>query len=353
MHTPNLKKEIPPKEMSTEHEVSTSILQACRKARNLGGSGLAKWRHGFFFSLLIFVFALWQISRAVFVSAETPQDVRASILAGRWYPESPPLLIKSIDHFLSKADTPPLDGELTAVIVPHAGYVYSGQVAAYAYKHIKRRPVRRIVLLGPSHHMQFRGVSVNLQAGYETPLGIVSVDRDISKRLLDTGSPIRWIKKAHAREHALEIQLPFLQRILGDFQIVPILMGQQDYETCSELATTLTQVFASAEGTLILASSDLSHFHPYKRAKVLDSQFIKRIQTLDPKGLARDLARGACEACGGGPVISTLLTAQKMGADRGVILNYANSGDVTGDHRRVVGYLSAALIKSSDRDPHQ
>ena len=198
MHTPDLKIEMPLKEMSTEHKVSTSIPQACRKARNLGGSALAKWSDGFFFSLLIFVLALWQVSRAVFVSAETPQDVRASILAGRWYPESPPLLIKSIDHFLSKADTPRLDGELTAMIVPHAGYAYSGQVAAYAYKHIKGRAFRRVVLLGPSHQMRFRGVSVNLQAGYETPLGIVSIDRDMGKRLLNAGSHIRWIKKAHA-----------------------------------------------------------------------------------------------------------------------------------------------------------
>jgi AmmeMemoRadiSam system protein B len=201
--------------------------------------------------------------------------------------------------------------------------------------------------------MRFRGVSVNLQTGYETPLGIVPVDRNLGKRLLEAGSYIRWLREAHAREHSLEIQLPFLQSVLGDFQIVPILMGQQDYKLCSKLATTLRQVLGDTEDTLILASSDLSHFYTYDQAKVMDFQFIARIRAVDPKGLAEDLSTGKCEACGGGPVITTLLTARNLGADRALILSYANSGDVTGDHRRVVGYLSAALIKSSDRGPHR
>lgn len=314
---------------------------------------MGKWSNRFFFFLVAIIPALWRISAAAWAQAENVQDVRASILAGRWYPESPPTLAKSIDGFLSRAGTPRLNGKLTAVIVPHAGHVYSGQVAAHAYKSVKGRQFRQIILLGPSHHMRFSGVSVNLQSGYETPLGLVPVDRNLGKKLLDAGSHIRWLKEAHAREHCLEIQLPFLQRVLSDFQIVPILMGKQDYKTCAKLATTLNQVLGNTEGTLILASSDLSHFYTYKHAKALDFQFIKRVQSFDPRGLAQDLATGRCEACGGGPVVATLLTAQKMGADRAIVLSYANSGDVTGDHRRVVGYLSAALIKSSDRGPHR
>jgi AmmeMemoRadiSam system protein B len=311
-----------------------------------------RW-NGFFFFFLVFVAMPWGVGGGAFVEAETVPDVRAAILAGSWYPKSAPRLIQSIDGFLSRVEPPPLEGELIAIIVPHAGHAYSGQVAAHAYRHVKGKAFRRVILLGPSHHMRFRGVSVNLQSGYETPLGLVSVDRHLGRKLLDAGSHIRRVKEAHAREHALEIQLPFLQRVLGDFQIVPMLMGRQDYETCSTLATTLTQVLGNTEGTLILASSDLSHFHASTRARVLDFQFIKRVQALDPTGLAQDLATGACEACGGGPVISTLMTAQNMGADRGMILSYANSGDVTGDHRRVVGYLSAALVKSSDRGLHR
>jgi hypothetical protein len=123
-------------------------------------------------------------------------------------------------------------------------------------------------------------------------------------------------------------------------------MGRQDYHTCSKLADTLLQVLDRREDTVLLASSDLSHFHPYNRAKTLDHQFIKKVRMFDPEGLSKDLAMGKCEACGGGPVITVLLAARKLGADRAVILNYANSGDVTGDHRSVVGYMSAALMSS-------
>jgi AmmeMemoRadiSam system protein B len=303
--------------------------------------------------LLVVISVLWQCSTIVFAEADNVQDVRPSILAGRWYPESPPVLSKRIEAYLSRAISTRLNGKLTAVIVPHAGHMYSGQVAAQAYRLLTGRQYRRIVLLGPSHQVRFRGVSVNLQSGYETPLGIVPVDRNLGRRLLDAGSDIRWLREAHVLEHSLEIQLPFLQKVLGNFQIVPILMGQQDYRLCSNLARTLKQVLGDTEDTLILASSDLSHFYTYDQAKTLDFRFITRVRAFDPKGLAEDLSMGKCEACGGGPVITTLLTAQNLGADRAIILGYANSGDVTGDHRRVVGYLSAALVKSSDRGPHQ
>ena len=197
--------------------------------------------------------------------------------------------------------------------------------------------------MGPCHRVGFEGVSVNLQSGYKTPLGVVPIDQEMAKKILDSGPNIRWLRRAHAQEHCLEIQLPFLQTALNNFQIVPILMGQQDYNTCSRLANTLVQVMGSAEDTLILASSDLSHFHPYDQARALDLEFIKRVKGFDPEGLARDLSAGKCKACGRGPVITTLLAARMLGADQAVVLNYANSGDVTGDHRSVVGYMSAVL----------
>jgi AmmeMemoRadiSam system protein B len=158
------------------------------------------------------------------------------------------------------------------------------------------------------------------------------------------GPNIRWLRKAHALEHSLEIQLPFLQTVLKDFQIVPIVMGEQDIKTCTELANTLIQVMGDSPETLVLASTDLSHFHNYRQARHLDFKFIEQVQRFNPEGLSKDLLSGKCEACGAGPVITTLLTARKLGAGHAVILKYANSGDVTGDHNRVVGYLSAALV---------
>jgi len=275
---------------------------------------------------------------------ESRKDVRTSILAGTWYPGTPDALSKSVHGYLSKARVRSPDGTLKAIIVPHAGHRYSGGVAAHAYRLLQGSRFTRVVLIGPSHRAAFRGVSVNLQSAYKTPLGMVPVDQETGRKLLDTGPNIRWLRKAHAREHSLEIQLPFLQTVLHEFQIVPIVMGEQDINTCSGLAGTLIQVLGDSQETLVLASTDLSHFHNYNQARALDLKFIEHVQGFDTKGLLKDLLSGKCEACGAGPVITTLLTARKLGADHAVILKYANSGDVTGDHSRVVGYMSAALV---------
>jgi AmmeMemoRadiSam system protein B len=297
------------------------------------------------FSLVPLVLcALWLITYQAAGEEQALKDVRASILAGTWYPGTPDALTKIVQGYLSEARGPSPDGTLKAIIVPHAGYRYSGGVAAYAYRLLQGSRFKRVILIGPSHRVAFRGVSVNLQSAYKTPLGMVPVDQETGRKLLDTGPNIRWLRKAHALEHSLEIQLPFLQTVLHDFQIVPIVMGEQDIKTCSDLADTLIQVMGDSPETLLLASSDLSHFHNYKQAKDLDLKFIEQVQRFDPEGLLKDLLSGKCEACGAGPVITTLLTARKLGADHSVILKYANSGDVTGDHTRVVGYLSAALV---------
>ncbi|MEJ2724105.1 MAG: AmmeMemoRadiSam system protein B [Deltaproteobacteria bacterium] len=279
-------------------------------------------------------------------SAKEPQDVRRAVLAGTWYPANRDSLSRLIEGYLSNAHADIPEGELQAIIVPHAGYPYSGQVAAYAYRLLQNIPFKRVVLIGPSHRVPFRGISVNLQAGYETPLGTVPVDRAFAEKIIQAGGHIRWLPQAHAREHCLEIQIPFLQTVLHDFQIVPILMGQQDFETCRSLAQNLIQLLGDAEGTLFLASTDLSHFHSYDQARTLDKAFIEHVRAFDPEALARAVAAGSCEACGAGAAVATMLAARKAGADRSAVLYYANSGDVTGDRRQVVGYVSAALLKS-------
>ena len=280
------------------------------------------------------------------------ENIRNAILAGSWYPGNKDALTKRIEGYLSKVKAGSLEGELKAIIVPHAGYMYSGQVAAHAYQLLQNRDFKRVIMIGPSHRVGFRGASVNMQSGYKTPLGIVPVDRDLGKRILNGNDFLQGVPRAHASEHSLEIQLPFLQTVLKDFQIVPILMGDQDLKTCAHLARSLARVMTNMDRILLLASTDLSHFHRYERAKELDLKFIKHVREFDPKGLADSLSSGKCEACGRGPAITVMLAAQALGANRAVILNYANSGDVTGDHGRVVGYLSAALIRASGRGPH-
>jgi len=278
--------------------------------------------------------------------AAQDKNVRSPVLAGTWYPGIPEVLRQTITGYLSKATPPAAEGKVIAIIVPHAGYMYSGQVAAYSYKLLQGTAPKLVFLIGPSHRVGFRGFSVSQYSGYKTPLGVAPVDQDLAKKLLAINPQMKWNSQADTHEHSLEIQIPFIQTVLKDFTIVPIIMGDQDFETCTLLAKSLIQVLPSREETVILASTDLSHFHTDQQAKVLDGEFIRHVRDFAPEALAKAVASGSCEACGAGPTIAAMLAAREIGANRSVILNYANSGDVTGDRRQVVGYLSAALLKS-------
>jgi AmmeMemoRadiSam system protein B len=274
------------------------------------------------------------------------KGIREPLLAGTWYPGDGNELRRTIQGYLSRVREPKPEGAPRGLIVPHAGYMYSGQVAAHAYRFLQGTGFTRVVLIGPSHRHRFRGVSVDLHAGYRTPLGTVPVDQDFAGKLLDEeGTRVRSVPQAHSQEHSLEIQVPFLQVVLKDFRIVPLVMGEQDFQTCSGLAGTLSRLLQGDPKTLVLASTDLSHFHGDAEAKKLDREFIRNVLEYNPQGLADSLFNGACEACGGGPTIAVMMAARQLGADRAEVLQYATSGDVTGDRSRVVGYLSAVLIK--------
>ena len=274
------------------------------------------------------------------------RDVRSPVLAGTWYPGNPEALRQAVGDYLSRANPIDAEGKVVTLIVPHAGYVYSGQVAAYSYKLLQRSAPKTVFLIGPSHRVGFRGISVSQVSGYKTPLGVAAVDQDLAKKLLSTNPQMKWIPQADAQEHSLEIQIPFLQSVLKEFHIVPILMGEQDLETCALLAKSLVQVLPNKEDAMILASTDLSHFHADQQARTLDEDFIRHVRQFAPEALAKAVVSGSCEACGAGPTVTGMLAAKELGANRSVILHYANSGDVTGDRRQVVGYLSAALVKT-------
>ncbi|MFO7784574.1 MAG: AmmeMemoRadiSam system protein B [Thermodesulfobacteriota bacterium] len=279
--------------------------------------------------------------------AEDPPGggVRRSILQGAWYPADPGVLSRLIHSSLSDATPPEVKGRIRGLVVPHAGYQYSGPVAAHAYRLIQGRTVERVVLVGPSHRMRFDGISVSRHDAYETPLGRVPVDRSLADRLIGFDPEIRFVPDAHAVEHSLEIQLPFLQTVLKDVSIVPVIMGRQDPAACSLLAEALVRIVGDDRATLIVASTDLSHFHDDTTARALDRVFTRHVKDFDPEGLSLALAAGQCEACGGGAVVTVLTAFEKLGAGRCVILEYATSGDVTGDRKRVVGYLSAAILE--------
>jgi AmmeMemoRadiSam system protein B/AmmeMemoRadiSam system protein A len=278
-------------------------------------------------------------------TAMAKQNIRESVIAGSWYPGDPAQLTKDIKGYLAQVPSHKIDGELVALISPHAGYIYSGQVAAYSYKLLEGRHYDIVVVVAPSHRARFRGASIYPRGGFRTPLGIVPVAEDICDELLDKSPITNSLPEAHAQEHSLEIQLPFLQVVLKDFKLVPIVMGEQDLATCEELGRVIAAVI-KGKNALIIASTDLSHFHPYNEAKQLDKVVLDRVNAFDADGLSRDLDQGRCEACGGGPVVAVMVAARLLGADKGEVLHYANSGDVTGDRSSVVGYMAAALYKS-------
>lgn len=272
------------------------------------------------------------------------KGIRASILQGAWYPADPATLKHLIQRHLSEAEPPVGEGRVQALVVPHAGYRYSGPVAAHAYRGLRGQSVERVVLIGPSHRWGFDGVSVSDHAAYETPLGRVPVDREAARRLREHHASIGFVPRAHAREHSLEIQLPFLQCVLEAFTIVPVIMGRQDPRTCSLLASALEQVLADGVSTLLVASTDLSHYHGDSEARHLDETFIGFVRDQDPDGLLQALSAGRCEACGGGPTAAVMQAVGARGEGEWRILRYGTSGDVTGERDRVVGYLAAAFV---------
>ncbi|MFH1761589.1 MAG: AmmeMemoRadiSam system protein B, partial [bacterium] len=282
-----------------------------------------------------------------FTSSGFAQKIRPPSAAGTFYPGSPDELRSMINIMLEKAPDTPLDGKLVAVIAPHAGYIYSGQVAANTYKLLKNKKFDIVCVVAPSHRDAFRGVSVYPGDGYQTPLGVLEIDKKLAKKLTDISPITNFSQQGHQAEHSLEVQLPFLQVLLGNFKLLPLVMGDQNYNTVTNLGKALADVLKN-ENALIVASSDLSHYHTYDDAVKLGKKLLNAVKLYDYLLLSRHLATGECEACGGGPIISVMIAAQNLGANKARIISYGNSGDVTNDKSAVVGYMSSALVKSGD-----
>ena len=270
------------------------------------------------------------------------EDIRPPAVAGSFYTSQPEALSSQIKDFIKNVPAKTLPGKLIALISPHAGYIYSGQVAAYGYKLLEGRKYDTVVVIAPSHRAFFKGASVYPHGAYQIPLGLIPVDTEMAQELMKQDSSITYFKQAHTQEHSLEVQLPFLKVMLGDFKLLPIVMGTYDFTSCEKISDAIFKV-VKEKNVLVIASSDLSHYHPYQTAVDLDAIVIDHVKMLNSKGLFQDTASGRCEACGAGPMITTILLAKKLGATTSELLFYANSGDVTGDRSEVVGYMSAAL----------
>jgi AmmeMemoRadiSam system protein B/AmmeMemoRadiSam system protein A len=275
------------------------------------------------------------------------KEIREPALAGTWYPGDPQILSRDVKRYLENVKKEKVEGEIVALVSPHAGYMYSGQVAAYAYKLVEGVVFDSVIVVGPSHRFPFKGVSVWDHGGFRTPLGVAPIDAELSKKLMGKRKEIRFIPEAHNQENSLELQIPFLQTVLKPFKLVPIAMEPDwSWETCQYLASAISET-ARGKKVLLIASTDLSHYYSYNIAVELDRIVLNHIDRFDPEGLNRDLRSNRCEACGGGPTISVMLAAKALGANQGKVLKYLNSGDVTGDRSRVVGYAAGVFYKTA------
>lgn len=275
--------------------------------------------------------------------------VRESTIAGTWYPGQPHQLRAAIEGFLSSVEPRPVEGELLGLIAPHAGYTYSGQVAAHAYRQLQGNGAPTpsfdlVAVVSPLHRMPPSEFATTQAAYYETPLGLVPLDTD-AVTALDRAVGLNRARTDN--EHSLEIQLPFLQVVLGEFKLLPVMMGSQSLASCQRLADALAGILRH-RSALLVASTDLSHFYPYDRAVEIDRQTLQYIDHFDPEGMARALQTRQAEACGGGPVVAAMLAARALGGTHARVLKYANSGDVTGDCSSVVGYAAGVIYREKD-----
>ena len=270
-------------------------------------------------------------------------NVRKAAVAGTWYPATAPALAAELDrHLAGTARDVFISGDLAAIVAPHAGLMYSGPVAAHAYRLLRGRAFDVAVLVGPSHFVAFEGVSVYPSGGFATPFGVVPIDAGCARALLEASPVVHQHAAAHTREHSLEMQLPFLAHLGPGLPIVPLVMGRQTAETARLLGDALAAVLRGRKA-LLVASTDLSHYHDAATAAALDALVIDCVLRFDDEGLQDALSSQPDHACGGGPTVAVMRAARLLGARDAVILNYADSGDVSGDKSSVVGYLAAAF----------
>jgi AmmeMemoRadiSam system protein B len=277
-----------------------------------------------------------------------PATLRAAAVAGSWYPGTADALAREVDGYLGAAAPAPLPGRLVALVSPHAGLRYSGPVAAYGYSLLPARRALTVVLVGPSHRVGFDGAAVHARGAWDTPLGRVPVDEDAAAAILAAGASVAFDDAdLHREEHSLEMQMPFLQRVVPALRIVPVMMGSQSRGEIEELAHALGAALAGRDVVLV-ASSDLSHYQPAPVANRLDAVVVDQVARYDDAALLGRLESHRNVACGGGPIVAVMRAARALGADQATVLRYADSGDA-GEHdkRRVVGYLSAALVASA------
>jgi AmmeMemoRadiSam system protein B/AmmeMemoRadiSam system protein A len=273
-------------------------------------------------------------------------DVKEPNAAGGFYPDNPQELSGMIDSFLNAANPDTVEGEIFALISPHAGYGFSGEIAAFGYKLIQSKPYKTVIIIAPTHYYGFSGVSVYPEGLFRTPLGDLEIDKEFTKNLLYQDKDIFFEPVAFEKEHSLEVQLPFLQKTLSNFKIVPVVMGDCSFSTCQKLADLLKEAIGKRQDVLVVASTDMYHGYDYEELEVIDNLTLPYLKNMDAQGLYDGLREGRLQLCGGFPVVSTLILAKTLGHNKLKVLTHTNSAEVTGKKAKgiwTVGYASCVI----------
>lgn len=291
---------------------------------------------------LLTLLALFNLPSFAYQQDEKGELIRQPLFAGLFYDDNADRLRSRLEIYLQGVgQLPSLPQDPEVIIVPHAGYIYSGPTAAYAYALIRERKYETVVIIGPSHQYGFNGCSIWPKGGFKTPLGIMPVDEETSSQLRQA-TGFGFIPEAFAKEHSVEVQIPFLQIVLPQAKIVPIIMGYPTRKVIDQLAEGLAKVLVSKKA-LVIVSTDMSHYLSFEEAHKRDQETINLIRELKVENLQRQVISGENVLCGGGGVISALLYLQKLGEPQVEILRYADSTEGGGPKNQVVGYLAAAL----------
>lgn len=267
--------------------------------------------------------------------------VREPAVAGMFYPKEPNRLKEEIAYHYSAAEKYLAEKNIFGMVAPHAGYTYSGTTACYAYKSSEEGKHKTIVLLSPSHYEYFNGITIYNGDKYKTPLGEIEIDMELSAKYTSSSSAIYKGAEGHRKEHGVEVHLPFLQMIFGEFKLLPLVMGDQNDSNINELCKSIVENFRDDQ--LIIASSDLSHFYRNEVADKLDKRIEDRINEFDCDGLFSDLEEELSFACGGGLIVAMLKAMKQIGLSSSKVLKRTNSGNISGDFSSVVGYLSSIV----------
>jgi hypothetical protein len=277
--------------------------------------------------------------------------VREPVVAGSFYPATTTGLRETLREIFARAPRKSVEERIVGIVVPHAGYIYSGETAAVAYRLIEKLPIKTVIILGPSHTVYFRGVAVYPKGKWVTPLGEVEIDELVAEKFISTSPHVVDRPEFHENEHSIEVQLPFLQEVLKEFKIVPLMVGDLSRDELIEVGNILGEILSLNDNLFPVVSSDLYHGYSSVEGRKIDERTLSLILDMDPARFYDALQSGKAQACGGYPITVLIQAMKKIQATKAQILYYTNSSEVTGvESGYTVGYGSVAFLKTEEEN---